>query len=172
MTTVLIDHYINTISCLRRCFQEISSRFPTTLQWFLCFICPGSLTGPLFETHCSYVEARLAQFLNWIQNKADADVGPFIKYPKSEFWAYADYKYIALLFQDFPSMFKVAWVVCHSGADYIGADFFNPFTMQFNLNDDGISLLWCNLGLLTTCVNIIRWFHSKYLVQNVPFSII
>lgn len=70
--------------------------------------CPLSLPGPLFETHCSYVEARLAQFLSWNQNQAEADVGPFIDYPKSEFWAYADYKYIAELFQDFPSMFEVA----------------------------------------------------------------
>lgn len=66
-----------------------------------------SLSGPLFETHCSYVEARLADFLGWIRNQADADVGPFIEYPKSEFWAYADYKYIAILFQDLPSMFEV-----------------------------------------------------------------
>eukprot|EP00066_Takifugu_rubripes_P022207 XP_011611473.1 PREDICTED: HSPB1-associated protein 1 [Takifugu rubripes] len=65
---------------------------------------------PLFETHCSYVEARLAQFLSWNQNQAEADVGPFIDYPESEFWAYADYKYIAVLFQDFPSMFEdVKW---------------------------------------------------------------
>lgn len=54
------------------------------------------------------MEARLADFLSWIQNQADADVGPFSQYPKSEFWAYADYKYIALLFQDLPSMFQVA----------------------------------------------------------------
>lgn len=71
-------------------------------------ICPVFLPGPLFETHCSYVEARLAQFLSWNQNQAEADVGPFIDYPESEFWAYADYKYIAVLFQDFPSMFEVA----------------------------------------------------------------
>lgn len=70
-------------------------------------VCPVSLSEPLFETHCSYVEARLADFLSWTQNQADADVGPFSEYPKSEFWAYADYKYIARLFQDLPSMFEV-----------------------------------------------------------------
>lgn len=68
------------------------------------------------------MEARLAEFLSWIRNQADADVGPFIEYPNSEFWAYADYKYIAILFQDLPSMFEVAFPVYHSGADDICAD--------------------------------------------------
>lgn len=66
-----------------------------------------SLIAPLFETHCSYVEAKLAHFLSWTQDEAGADVGPFCEYPKSEYWAYADYKYIAMLFQDLPSMFEV-----------------------------------------------------------------
>lgn len=124
-------------------------------------VCPLSLPGPLFETHCSYVEARLAQFLSWNQNQAEADVGPFIDYPKSEFWAYADYKYIAVLFQDFPSMFEVAWAVYPSADDDFGADY---------LNDDGISIFCYNLGPLTTYFNITRGFHFKYLVQNVSFS--
>lgn len=96
-------------------FWELGSDFSLSL-------CPVSLTEPLFETHCSYVEARLAEFLSWIQNQADADVGPFIKYPKSEFWAYADYKYIAMLFQDLPSMFQVALPVYPCGAGDNGAD--------------------------------------------------
>lgn len=96
-------------------FSELSSEFSLSL-------CSVSLTEPLFETHCSYVEARLAEFLSWIQNQADADVGPFIEYPKSEFWAYADYKYIAMLFQDLPSMFQVALPVYPSGAGDNGAD--------------------------------------------------
>lgn len=36
-----------------------------------------------------------------------ASVGPFADYPLSEYWAYADYKYISLLFQDKDTMFKV-----------------------------------------------------------------
>ncbi|XP_049450022.1 HSPB1-associated protein 1 homolog [Epinephelus fuscoguttatus] len=65
---------------------------------------------PLFETQCSYVEARLQQFLSWTQDQPEADVGPFFKYPRSQYWAYADYKYIAMLFQDQPSMFEdVKW---------------------------------------------------------------
>lgn len=68
---------------------------------------PCSLAGPLFETHCAYVEATLEQFLSWTRDDAAADVGPFCKYSTSEYWAYADYKYIAMLFQDLPSMFEV-----------------------------------------------------------------
>ncbi|XP_034003037.1 HSPB1-associated protein 1 homolog [Trematomus bernacchii] len=65
---------------------------------------------PLFETQCSYVEATLEHFLLWTQGQKEGDVGPFCEYPKSEYWAYADYKYIALLFQDQPAMFEdVKW---------------------------------------------------------------
>ncbi|XP_034740660.1 HSPB1-associated protein 1 homolog isoform X1 [Etheostoma cragini] len=65
---------------------------------------------PLFETQCSYVEARLEHFLSWTRDQPGADVGPFCDYPNSEYWAYADYKYIALLFQHQPSMFEdVKW---------------------------------------------------------------
>ncbi|XP_071394946.1 HSPB1-associated protein 1 homolog [Centroberyx affinis] len=65
---------------------------------------------PLFETQCPYVEAKLGQFLSWARSQSGADVGPFSDYPYSEYWAYADYKYIAMLFQDQPSMFEdVMW---------------------------------------------------------------
>ncbi|XP_024142132.1 HSPB1-associated protein 1 homolog [Oryzias melastigma] len=64
--------------------------------------------APLFETQCSYVQAQMAQFLSWTQGQGD--VGPFSKYPYSEYWAYADYKYIAMLFEDQPGMFEdVKW---------------------------------------------------------------
>ncbi|XP_060785691.1 HSPB1-associated protein 1 homolog isoform X3 [Neoarius graeffei] len=66
--------------------------------------------SPLFETECSYVEATLAQFLCWTRGSDAASEGPFADYPLSEYWAYADYKYIALLFQDKATMFKdVVW---------------------------------------------------------------
>lgn len=74
---------------------------------FLAFFL--ALIAPLFETQCSYVEAKLAHFLSWTQDQPGTDVGPFSEYPKSEYWAYADYKYIALLFQDQPSMFEVIY---------------------------------------------------------------
>ncbi|KAK2840111.1 hypothetical protein Q5P01_013851 [Channa striata] len=68
------------------------------------------ITTPLFETQCSYVEAKLSQFLNWTLDQSGTDIGPFVEYPYSDYWAYADYKYIAVLFQDQPSMFEdVRW---------------------------------------------------------------
>lgn len=121
-------------------FSELGSDFCLSF-------CPVSLTEPLFETHCSYVEARLAEFLSWIQNQADADVGPFIEYPKSEFWAYADYKYIAILFQDLPSMFEVALPVYRSGADDICADNCGP-------NDDVQQLFE---GFRRCCCLLLDW---------------
>uniref|UniRef100_A0A096LPU6 Hspb associated protein 1 n=1 Tax=Poecilia formosa TaxID=48698 RepID=A0A096LPU6_POEFO len=64
--------------------------------------------APLFETQCSYIEANVAQFLRWTQHQTD--VGSFSEYPCSEYWAYADYKYITTLFHDQPSMFEdVKW---------------------------------------------------------------
>ncbi|KAM4609104.1 HSPB1-associated protein 1 homolog isoform 2-T2 [Polymixia lowei] len=74
---------------------------------------------PLFETQCSYLEAKLAQFVSWASGESGADVGPFSDYLYSEYWAYADYKYIAMLFQDQPSMFEdVMW----SGFGFKGRD--------------------------------------------------
>ncbi|XP_017565014.1 HSPB1-associated protein 1 homolog isoform X3 [Pygocentrus nattereri] len=66
--------------------------------------------APLFETECTYVKATLAEFLCWTRGSSDSSVGPFTAYPLSEYWAYADYKYLALLFQDNTAMFKgVVW---------------------------------------------------------------
>lgn len=63
--------------------------------------------APLFETECSYVEATIKEFLSWTANDGEPFVGPFSDYHCKEFWAYADYKYIAQLFQDKPAMFQV-----------------------------------------------------------------
>ncbi|KAM6934068.1 HSPB1-associated protein 1 homolog [Xenentodon cancila] len=64
--------------------------------------------APLFETQCSYVQAKVADFLNWTGGQTD--VGPFSQYSHSEYWAYADYKYIAMLFKDQPFMFEdIKW---------------------------------------------------------------
>ncbi|XP_056321031.1 HSPB1-associated protein 1 homolog isoform X1 [Danio aesculapii] len=66
--------------------------------------------APLFETECSYVEATIKEFLSWTANDGEPFVGPFSDYHCKEFWAYADYKYIAQLFQDKPAMFQdVVW---------------------------------------------------------------
>ena len=71
-----------------------------------------SSIAPLFETQCSYVEASLDQFLCWTSKGTGTEVGLFSGYPLSEYWAYADYKYIAMLFQDQPSMFEVMNLFC------------------------------------------------------------
>nr|XP_057937951.1 HSPB1-associated protein 1 homolog [Doryrhamphus excisus]XP_057937952.1 HSPB1-associated protein 1 homolog [Doryrhamphus excisus] len=72
----------------------------------------GETNAPLFETQCPYVEAKMAHFLSWVKGEAGEDVGPFCDYSSSEYWAYADYKYIAMLFADQPAMFEdVKWEV-------------------------------------------------------------
>ncbi|XP_048834876.1 HSPB1-associated protein 1 homolog isoform X3 [Brienomyrus brachyistius] len=64
---------------------------------------------PLFETQCSYVEATVWEFLSWTKGQGPCP-GPFSDFPRSEYWAYADYKYIAVLFQHKPAMFQdVPW---------------------------------------------------------------
>ncbi|XP_077072386.1 HSPB1-associated protein 1 homolog [Siphateles boraxobius] len=66
--------------------------------------------APLFETECSYIEATVKEFLSWTANEGESLVGPFSDYHCKEFWAYADYKYIAQLFQDKPAIFQdVMW---------------------------------------------------------------
>ncbi|KAG7463890.1 hypothetical protein MATL_G00181450 [Megalops atlanticus] len=65
---------------------------------------------PVFETQCSYIEATLGEFLSWARCQSSSSIGPFFDYPLSEYWAYADYKYIAMLFEDKASMFEdVVW---------------------------------------------------------------
>lgn len=88
-----------------------------TLLYFFLLYSP-ILIAPLFETQCSYVEAKLAHFLSWTRDQAGTDVGPFFEYPNSEYWAYADYKYIAMLFQDQPSMFEVISLLCTYNASW------------------------------------------------------
>jgi len=63
--------------------------------------------APLFETECSYIEATVKEFLSWTANEGESLDGPFSDYHCKEFWAYADYKYIAQLFQDKPAIFQV-----------------------------------------------------------------
>ena len=64
--------------------------------------------APLFETQCSFVNATPGQFLRWAEGQTRTeDVGAFCDYQKEEYWAYADYKYIAEVFEGQPSMFEV-----------------------------------------------------------------
>ncbi|XP_075789224.1 HSPB1-associated protein 1 [Pelodiscus sinensis] len=67
-------------------------------------------TAPQFETKCSYVEATLEEFLAWSGGQPTCFSGPFSFYDSSKYWAYADYKYIARLFEDKREKFKdIIW---------------------------------------------------------------
>ncbi|NWR66736.1 HBAP1 protein, partial [Bucorvus abyssinicus] len=64
---------------------------------------------PQFETRCSYVKATLEEFLAWSCGQPCVS-GPFSCYEYSKYWAYADYKYIARIFEDKPEVFQdIRW---------------------------------------------------------------
>ncbi|XP_009639134.1 HSPB1-associated protein 1 [Egretta garzetta] len=65
---------------------------------------------PQFETGCSYVKATLEEFLAWSCGQPSCLSGPFSCYEYSKYWAYADYKYIAKVFEDKPEIFQdIRW---------------------------------------------------------------
>ncbi|XP_061226084.1 HSPB1-associated protein 1 isoform X1 [Neopsephotus bourkii] len=65
---------------------------------------------PQFETRCSYVKATLEEFLAWSCGQPSCLSGPFSCYEFSKYWAYADYKYIARIFEDKPEFFQdIRW---------------------------------------------------------------
>ncbi|XP_010291215.1 PREDICTED: HSPB1-associated protein 1, partial [Phaethon lepturus] len=65
---------------------------------------------PQFETGCSYVKATLEEFLAWSSAQPSCLSGPFSCYEYSKYWAYADYKYIARIFEDKPQVFQdIRW---------------------------------------------------------------
>ncbi|NWH62985.1 HBAP1 protein, partial [Geococcyx californianus] len=64
---------------------------------------------PQFETRCSYVKATVEEFLAWSCGQPCLS-GPFSCYEYSKYWAYADYKYIARIFEDKPEVFQdIKW---------------------------------------------------------------
>ncbi|XP_073161203.1 HSPB1-associated protein 1 isoform X2 [Lepidochelys kempii] len=63
-------------------------------------------TAPQFETKCSYVEATLEEFLAWTCGQPTCVSRPFSCYDFSKYWTYADYKYIAMIFEDKTEIFK------------------------------------------------------------------
>lgn len=65
---------------------------------------------PQFETSCSYVKATLEEFLAWSSGQPSSLSGPFSCFEHSKYWAYADYKYIARIFEDKEEVFQdVRW---------------------------------------------------------------
>uniref|UniRef100_A0A8C5QM78 HSPB1 associated protein 1 n=1 Tax=Leptobrachium leishanense TaxID=445787 RepID=A0A8C5QM78_9ANUR len=66
--------------------------------------------APQFETDCPYIQATLQQFQDWIRGASECDTGTFQHYNISDYWAYADYKYLAQVFGDRPQILKdVVW---------------------------------------------------------------
>ncbi|XP_063790121.1 HSPB1-associated protein 1 isoform X2 [Pseudophryne corroboree] len=93
-------------------------------------------TEPQFETQCDYINGTFRQFHEWIQGNSQEEFGPFSQCDRTEFWAYADYKYLAALFNDRPEILQdISW-----------ADF------GFPGRDGRESTLWVgSLGANTPC---------------------
>ncbi|XP_059823665.1 HSPB1-associated protein 1 homolog isoform X1 [Hypanus sabinus] len=66
--------------------------------------------APQFETQCQYIQATLQEFLVWLHGDTNSSPGLFLSYPRSEYWAYADYKYVAKMFEDKAELFQdIIW---------------------------------------------------------------
>ncbi|XP_072902244.1 HSPB1-associated protein 1 homolog isoform X3 [Hemitrygon akajei] len=66
--------------------------------------------APQFETQCQYIQATLQEFLVWLHGDTNSSPGRFLSYPRSEYWAYADYKYVAKMFEDKAELFQdIIW---------------------------------------------------------------
>ncbi|XP_069790906.1 HSPB1-associated protein 1 homolog isoform X2 [Narcine bancroftii] len=66
--------------------------------------------APQFETQCEYIKGTLQEFLVWLHGENHSSPGLFSSFPRSEYWAYADYKYIAMMFEDKAEFFQdVIW---------------------------------------------------------------
>ncbi|XP_073490582.1 HSPB1-associated protein 1 isoform X2 [Aquarana catesbeiana] len=67
-------------------------------------------TEPQFETECHYIDGTVGQFQSWIGGESSERCGAFGGFDRAEFWAYADYKYLAVLFKDRPEILQdVLW---------------------------------------------------------------
>ncbi|KAM3917224.1 HSPB1-associated protein 1 [Leptodactylus fuscus] len=67
-------------------------------------------TEPQFEPQCDYIDGTFGQFQDWVSGISADSSGPFSRFDIAESWAYADYKYLALLFRDKPGMLQeVSW---------------------------------------------------------------
>ncbi|XP_040214223.1 HSPB1-associated protein 1 [Rana temporaria] len=65
---------------------------------------------PQFETECDYIDGTVGQFRSWIGGDSSERCGAFGGFDRAEFWAYADYKYLAVLFEDRPEILQdVLW---------------------------------------------------------------
>ncbi|KAL5009804.1 hypothetical protein ScPMuIL_012109 [Solemya velum] len=77
---------------------------------FNCKMAPKS-SDLLMETDCVYEEVTVQEFCEWCEGSAQPP-SPLLKYDKSKFSAYVDYKYMKDMFVDKPDMLQaVKWDV-------------------------------------------------------------
>lgn len=114
MRTILLTRVKPPISALYFMLHLPMANRETTyyFDWFcvqcLCNICLSFVVlVPQFETSCSYVKATLEEFLAWSSGQPSCLSGPFSCFEHSKYWAYADYKYIARIFEDKEEVFQV-----------------------------------------------------------------
>uniref|UniRef100_A0A8C4QJJ4 JmjC domain-containing protein n=1 Tax=Eptatretus burgeri TaxID=7764 RepID=A0A8C4QJJ4_EPTBU len=74
---------------------------------------------PQFETDCRYILATLHQFTRWCAGDHGETVGPFLDLDPVDTWAYADYKYLAVLF---PGNHQFLQGLVWSDFGYLGRD--------------------------------------------------
>ncbi|XP_063285260.1 HSPB1-associated protein 1 isoform X1 [Pelobates fuscus] len=92
--------------------------------------------APQFETECEYVNGTLQQFHHWIRSTSQNLPEPFDNFNNSDYWGYADYKYLSAIFHDRPEILQ----------DIIWADF------GFPGRDGKESTLWVgSSGANTPC---------------------
>lgn len=57
----------------------------------------------IMETDCEFEEASFGEFFQWLNGNIDKS-GSLSHFQRQDFWCYADYKYMAELFEDFPHL--------------------------------------------------------------------
>jgi len=74
----------------------------------------------VFETQCTFVEATFGDFCEWLEEPSVSDSNEgipekcqhssneLLKFPRSKYWIYADYKYLCNLLVDAPELDKLA----------------------------------------------------------------
>ncbi|XP_069790907.1 HSPB1-associated protein 1 homolog isoform X3 [Narcine bancroftii] len=109
--------------------------------------------APQFETQCEYIKGTLQEFLVWLHGENHSSPGLFSSFPRSEYWAYADYKYIAMMFEDKAEFFQ----------DVIWADF------GFPGRDGRESTLWIGSEAANTPCHLDSYGYNLVLqVQGSP----
>lgn len=81
---------------------------------------------PVFESQCGHIEATLGNFCEWLDHHPEvkrdssppqakqariAPVNPLLSYPRSQYWIYADYKYMSQLCPQSELLTAVDWSV-------------------------------------------------------------